>query len=519
MREVYTLNLQLEIASAGQQRVESLFPSGDAQTPERYFRDLKGLPEAEGLWRLFDSLFGNDVARELLRWGAVSIIKEERKATATGSLPYYRYIWRYWMLSDRPDDRAALGAFILEANDVTRNPRMVLPASLAENAFAVDEKYQTNPRALLVLPDDATLPECDHFFTALRGHLDDAPERWFPASQAFDPAGWKQYVQCLTSIAHKDEAVIYLPAVTFSVTSRRPLLAGGAVFCVKPQRWPEALKLLPEVQLYLRWVFSELLKFCRIGHEADWVEFVEGNISRAAAQGWFSDAPADTAPDWAKHNWSDISAEREAEALSEARELLGFGERDKDFWPVDGAETWEIAKLLVLGVARRPTRANSLIRFLKAALAAIRPDIRIDVGELSGPARTIRIGTGHRQEKESKAPARTVLFSLLRFLSAIPRRGQSFQIDYRELKDARAITFTLKEGAQIVDARRIVSAWTSRFGGDLAVALDKLNQVIAVDATCYDLEDHTFVDLPAIPRVALVRAGGGCSFAVIWPRT
>src|SRR5688572_11405907 len=200
MRSVYTLNLHLPMPDS-REKIERWFPSGTPELPDGYFRRLEDPQNDSDLWQVFDPIFINARALELLRWGAVSIIKEERGRTDAMVAPTYRYLWRYWLLTNSEHDHSELSKFVADAN--RPNAKMVLPAMLAEDAFASLSEFQLKPKCVVVLPDEAEIPESEDFIVTARGKLLGAPEAWFPGEplKSYNPAGWQLYVDRLAAIA------------------------------------------------------------------------------------------------------------------------------------------------------------------------------------------------------------------------------------------------------------------------------------------------------------------------------
>lgn len=323
MTKYYRLNEHLELEGKAGDNAEVLFPA-----------DPVFFDESQSQWTMFERLFPTQDGN--FRWGAIGVLHQK----LTDNDHDFSYLWKYWLGMSASDRRGRIEEFV----ELAQRRNLVLLANIAEAAFRKLPEYQRTPRCLVLHPSTVNPPGEDAFVAAEWPHPSDTAVPFF-ADLGIAAEGWRAYTEAIPTIVDcSKEILLYVPIICHR--DGKLTLGGGLVWCLAAAGWQELVKDLPEIQLVLRWYYSELLGICRqLGLQASRsMRIREAVIRKRRENEWFNKR----ANNEVKHHHFEVPPIHQDRVVRKFRLELGVSQFTCKF-----SEIHEAVKCLCLGVLQQ----------------------------------------------------------------------------------------------------------------------------------------------------------------------
>lgn len=287
-------------------KIEDLCDAADRPGKKRCFREeyCKPVAGTDSLWYVFNPLFCK--IKDLLQWGSVGVVT---KKSDFANERFFRYAWR---MIDAGGGGNELEKFFMEVH--TDPTKFLLLGKTAELLYRRLDTNNKHELACLALVPDRKTKIAVHEGAWLKTLTwsDAKTGKLFEGVALHDnvsKAAWKNYIDSMDAVTkHKQHAIIYIPAVCAGLERHNVehaqrgaespvVLAGGLIWCVDKSNFGKILKLIPDGQIFLRWVLSEILKTCpEIGMSDNKMQKILDNLYQCKGDLWFttgSDVPHD----------------------------------------------------------------------------------------------------------------------------------------------------------------------------------------------------------------------------------
>jgi len=233
---------------------------------------------------------------EDITWGSFGVIVGDPNDTENKEPPY---VWSTTIIDNTVN--IPLNTFLA---DVKRNPNNYLVlAQLGE------ELHQKNTVVPCLVMTSEDLNEASLNGIRISKWDNNAAASLNKLSDNIDLTSlnlrWNKYLEEVKKVTNDyKNSICYIPAVCRRDSSDQKVLGGGLVLCVKNNKLSDIFKHLPDIQLFLRLLFTELLIAHRyIGVTVDVPPFVAFLRAKAdGINGWFKTSTSNNV----RHNFSEM---------------------------------------------------------------------------------------------------------------------------------------------------------------------------------------------------------------------